>query len=230
MMSERTQEAIRRVPNGAIVTLVLRRLKVFKAQTPEDVIDELVSIGLTVLWEAESTFNPEKGVSLATHQYGKVRWAILDYMRRPKGFYGRIVHMRIQSMHTVENHLSHRYFTKPTRKQIADVMGISQKQIDALVSAQMSIFDTQSVDLLASENDEDSIFGQIEFESEVKYLRKKFTELSFDEWQFLSLYHFEEHTFESVAEKMQCSIQTLRRIRSSSYGKLRRAMRPGIAQ
>jgi len=224
MMSKRTQEAIRRVPNGAIITSVLSNLGLFQVRTSEDEFDELISVGFLALVKAESEYKPDSGFSLSTHVYGKIRWAIIDELRKPKGFYGRIVSMRLRSMRCVANQLSHQSFARPTRKQIADEMGLSQDQVDALVSAETSISDTTDMDLLVSENRGESILELLEFESEVKLLRKKIAELKPVEREIIRLYYMEELPSDVIAQQLGYSTSSLRNLKALTQRKLRMAM------
>jgi len=225
MISECAQEAIRKTPNGAIVTNVLSKLGMFRIKKSKDELDELVSVGLCALIKAESSYNPDLGFSLSTHSYGKIRWAILDELRKPEGFYGRVVHARLRTMRKIKNLLSHRHFANPTRKQIAIEMGLLDQQVDVLFSAEASISDTNDIDLLTAENDGVSILELLEFESEMKLLWKKIAKLKPVERKIIHLYYVEELSSDKIAQKLGYSTSHLRNLKAQTQRKLRMKMR-----
>jgi DNA-directed RNA polymerase specialized sigma subunit len=226
MMSKRIQETIRKVPNGAIVTSVLSKLGLLQGRVSEEELEELVSTGLIALVKAESTYTySSSSVSRASHAYGKIRWAILDYRRKPKGFYGRVVSMRLRSMKRVANRLSHKNFCRPTRKEIADQMGLSQDQVDALVLAEASIYSVDEIDTLASRNGEDTILGPLERESEMHHLQGEIAKLNSVEREIIHLYYIKGLPSYKIAQKLSYSLKHLLNLKALTVRKLRLAMR-----
>lgn len=85
--------------------------------------EDLISWGVLGLLDAVETFRSDRGAKFETYAISKVRWAILDEMRRMDPL-PRRVRQRVREAQKARNELAQTLQRPPSEKEIAEKLGV----------------------------------------------------------------------------------------------------------
>ncbi|MDP8900074.1 MAG: FliA/WhiG family RNA polymerase sigma factor [Actinomycetota bacterium] len=86
--------------------------------------EDVLSWGLYGLLGAVETYDPSRPVKFETYAISKIRWSILDELRKADPL-PRSARLRTQKMERVRSELTQRYGRAPTEAEIANALGVS---------------------------------------------------------------------------------------------------------
>ncbi|MGH3088164.1 MAG: sigma-70 family RNA polymerase sigma factor, partial [Rubrobacteraceae bacterium] len=89
--------------------------------------EDLISWGIIGLLSAVETFDPDKGAKFETYAISKIRWAILDEMRRMDPL-PRRVRQRVREAKKARDELSQTLQRAPTEEEVAEKLGVSARE------------------------------------------------------------------------------------------------------
>jgi RNA polymerase sigma factor for flagellar operon FliA len=95
--------------------------------------DDLYSAGLVGLLQAMRNFDPACGTSFETYARVRVRGAMLDELRR-MDWVPRTVHEKARKVKDMMSQLEQQMGQAPTEAQMANALGISPKEYEALLN------------------------------------------------------------------------------------------------
>ena len=105
-----------------------------KSRLPANVErEDLIASGMIGLIEAYDRFDDEKGIPFSTYAELRVRGAMIDMLRR-QDWVPRSVRKRIQEVEAWKSWFHDEHGRKPNSKELAQLMGISQKQLERRMS------------------------------------------------------------------------------------------------
>jgi RNA polymerase sigma factor for flagellar operon FliA len=139
---------------GHIVRETMQRL-------PTHVVrDDLISAGMLALVLASRGFDPERGVPFARFAAIRIRGAITDELRSTD-WATRAVRVKSREVEAVRSTLAARLYRSPSREEVAQAMGVSVGELDALdgdvarasVLSLQSLTVDESADLLPSRDE-----------------------------------------------------------------------------
>lgn len=139
---------------GHIVRETMQRL-------PSHVVrDDLISAGMLALVLASRGFDPERGVPFARFAAIRIRGAITDELRTTD-WATRAVRVKSREVEAVRATLAARLYRSPSREEVAQAMGVSVGELDALdgdverasVLSLQSLTVDESADLLPSRDE-----------------------------------------------------------------------------
>jgi RNA polymerase sigma factor FliA len=94
--------------------------------------EDFASWGVLGLLDAIETFDPDRQTKFETYAIHKIRWAILDELRR-EDWIPRRVRMRVQEADRVRHRLAQKLRRPPTEAEVAAEMGVDPRQHKALL-------------------------------------------------------------------------------------------------
>ncbi len=94
--------------------------------------EDLISWGILGLISAIETYNPDKGTKFQTYAISKIRWSILDELRR-QDWMPRRVRSRMREIEQAKQSLAQKLRRAPTDEEVAGSLNISVKEYGALV-------------------------------------------------------------------------------------------------
>lgn len=214
---------------------VYRVVNQLKGTTKSAVIDkdDLISVGVMGLIEAKNTYLPEKGSSFEKYAYGKIRFSILNELRRV-GIVDFHDVIELRKMRQCEEALSQEKGRMPTDEEIRQRLGFNEKKLSKLnvsrnllgtVSLESLIFETSW-----SEADGDRVVGaeycedaltKIERQERYDMLKQAISELNEQQQLILQLYYVEGLSFVAICDIINVSQSRMSQLHKKAIGDLR---------
>jgi RNA polymerase sigma factor for flagellar operon FliA len=174
--------------------------------------EDLESVGQLGLLQALDGFDPERGTPFVSYAYGRVRGALVDYLRSIDAL-PRERRRLLASAHHIMDSLSQELGQEPSDQQVAAHMDMSLVEYHTLLRDAQCRFslslhapvDGESehtmIESIPNE-DTDAAFDAIERESLKDYIKTLIAELPEREQTILALYYFENLTLREIAGLM----------------------------
>lgn len=90
-------------------------------------MEDMISWGIPGLMDAIETYDPGRATKFETYAISKIRWAILDELRRVD-WVPRRIRVRAQEFERAMTHLAQSLGRAPTEKEIVDEMGLTLEE------------------------------------------------------------------------------------------------------
>lgn len=195
--------------------------------------DDLISVGVMGLIEAKNTYNSERGISFEKYAYGKIRFAILDELRRV-GVVDFHDVMEIRKMKECEERLTHEKGKIPTEKEVCDALGFNEKKVSKLNTSRQLLATTSLESLLFEEPNNgmtslsggqnehlESALTKIERKERYEALQYAVSQLSEHEQLIMQLYYVEGLSFVEICDIIGISQSRMSQTHKKALGKLR---------
>jgi RNA polymerase sigma factor FliA len=105
-----------------LVKYAAGRISARSTGTPSDQ-EDLISWGILGLLDAVETYKADRGAKFETYAISKIRWAILDEMRRMDPL-PRRVRQRVRETQKTRSELSQELQRAPTEREVAEKLGV----------------------------------------------------------------------------------------------------------
>lgn len=201
--------------------------------------EELISWGVVGLLDAVESFDPERGVKFETYAISKIRWAILDELRKEDRLTRRM-RLRAQEAERARASLAQTLRRAPNEEEVAEELGVSvpdhrnflqhylQAQVGSLearleagdgtaIAAERQVTDETAIDPQAAAADEDRRAKIIE----------ALDDLDDRERLVATLYFYEGLTLKEIGKAMELSEGRISQLLSGALAKLRGILTPG---
>lgn len=196
--------------------------------------DDFFNQGILALIDCIERYDPSRGASFDTYSYMGIRGSILKYLRKQNWLPNRVWEARkkiAQGRFALEQSL----LREPTDRELAEHLGISEKQLSSLIS-EISVVETVSFEELL-ENTYSSITENTGLISDIDIsdgllqqelltaLAAAIDALPPKQKQVISLYYYENLNLREIGEVLDVSQQRVSQIRSRALEALTEAMR-----
>lgn len=94
--------------------------------------EDFISWGILGLISAIETYDPDKGMKFQTYAISKIRWSILDEMRK-QDWMPRRARARMREIEHTKQSLSQKLRRAPTDEEVAEALNISVKEYSSLL-------------------------------------------------------------------------------------------------
>lgn len=192
---------------------------------------DFMSWGMLGLLNAIETFDSRREAKFETYAISKIRWAILDELRK-EDWVPRRVRSRSKEIETAKNALTQKLKRTPTEKEIIDEAGIDASEYRSFLQQQSR---AQVVSLEAQPDDEDSApvgarLPDEKYESPEEFaerdelqseLTSAMKNLDDRERTVVTLYFYEGLTLKEIGQALQVTEGRISQILSRTLGKLR---------
>lgn len=198
-------------------------------------LDDIVQEGMLVLLNAVDKFDPTQNVKFETYVSKRLRGMILDLARK-QDWLPRQVRQKATRLNRAVDELSVKLGRDPESGEVAEYLGLTREQYDALVSetAVTSLVSFEAVldacgsaaeKSLSQEEQTDS--PQEEFENQELHsvLAQNISALRENEQIVLSLYYEKELNMKEIAQVMGVSAARVSQIHSRALQRLREGMK-----
>lgn len=196
--------------------------------------DDFFNQGVMALIECIERYDPDRGASFDTYSYLGIRGSILKYLRKQNWLPNRVWEARKKIMHG-RTELEQLLMREPSDKELAEHIGISEKQLDGLIT-EMSAVDTVSFEELleskyfsVAENigftDDSSVSDRLIQEELLEELAEAIDKLQPKQKQVISLYYYENLNLREIGEVLGVSQQRISQIRAKALENLAETMR-----
>lgn len=198
-------------------------------------LDDIVQEGLLVLLNAVDKFDPTQNVKFETYVSKRLRGMILDLARK-QDWLPRQVRQKATRLSRAVDELSVKLGRDPESGEVAEYLGLTREQYDALVSetAVTSLVSFEAVldacgsaaeKSLSQKEQTDS--PQEEFENQELHsvLAQNISALRENEQIVLSLYYEKELNMKEIAQVMGVSAARVSQIHSRALQRLREGMK-----
>lgn len=194
--------------------------------------DDLISFGLTGLWDAGKKFDPGQGIKFETYAVQRIRGEILDGLRKTDHA-PRTLRKKEKTYREAIETLEQTYLRRPTAKEVCEHVGISLKEYEQ-VQLQLSFINQDSLDEPKS-LEENAVIHQIEDHKSIKQddwleakeqkriLAELIDTLPEREKILLSLVYFENLTFTDVSKIFGVHKSRISQLHNKAIKKLRTA-------
>jgi RNA polymerase sigma factor FliA len=214
-----------------LVHRVVRHMK----RSLSDAADEndLISYGMTGLWDAGKKFDPSQGIKFETYAAQRIRGEILDGIRQ-NDHVSRTLRKKEKTYRNALETLEQSYMRRPTPKEVSEHMGISMKEYEQ-TQLQLSFIHQDSLDEPKSLQ-ENAAVQQIEDNKSIKQdewleakERKKALAELIDtlperEKLILALVYFENLSFTDVSKVFGLHKSRISQLHNQAIKRLRKAL------
>jgi RNA polymerase sigma factor FliA len=202
-------------------------------------VNDLISFGMTGLWDAGRKFDPTQGIKFETYAVQRIRGEILDGIRQ-NDHVSRSLRKKEKTYRTAMEALEQTYFRRPTPKEVSDYMGISMKEYDQ-TQQQLSFIHQDSLDEPKNVT-ENAAVQQIEDNQSIKQdewleakERKKILAELIDtlperEKIILSLVYFENLSFTDVSKIFDLHKSRISQLHNQAIKRLRTAFEKQVKE
>ncbi|MEM1093005.1 MAG: sigma-70 family RNA polymerase sigma factor [Bacteroidota bacterium] len=212
----------------------LVRSLISKLNVPDDLMaarEDLENVGMLGLLQALQGYNPERGTPFISYAYGRVRGALVDYLRSIDTL-PRERRRRLAEAHQATEDLRQINGVEPSPQDVADYMGVSIKKyhkimMDGQHRYALSLHDTVDnegegaiLEVIPNESAMEG-FEAVEMDSLHAYIAKLVTHLPEREQNILALYYYENLTLCEIAEVMNLTGARISQILSKIHRTLR---------
>ena len=198
-------------------------------------LDDIVQEGLLVLLNAVDKFDPSQNVKFETYVSKRLRGMILDLARK-QDWLPRQVRQKATQLNRAVDELSVKLGRDPESNEVADYLGLTREQYDALVSetavtglvsfeAVLDACGSAAEKSLAQEEQMDSPQEEFENHEFHRLLAKNISSLRENEQIVLSLYYEKELNMKEIAQVMGVSAARVSQIHSRALQRLREKMK-----
>lgn len=198
-------------------------------------LDDIVQEGLLVLLNAVDKFDLSQNVKFETYVSKRLRGMILDLARK-QDWLPRQVRQKATQLSRAVDELSTQLGRVPESQEVADHLGLTREQYDALVSdtavSSLVSFET-ALDTYGSAVEKQMLHGEPANPPEAQFqdqelhsvLAKAISSLRENEQTVLSLYYEKELNMKEIAQVMGVSAARISQIHSRALQRLRAAMK-----
>ena len=198
-------------------------------------LDDIVQEGLLVLLNAVDKFDPSQNVKFETYVSKRLRGMILDLARK-QDWLPRQVRQKATQLNRAVDELSIKLGRDPESNEVADYLGLTREQYDALVSetavtglvsfeAVLDACGSAAEKSLAQEERMDSPQEDFENREFHRVLAQNISSLRENEQIVLSLYYEKELNMKEIAQVMGVSAARVSQIHSRALQRLREKMK-----
>jgi RNA polymerase sigma factor for flagellar operon FliA len=193
--------------------------------------EELVSSGVIGLLGAIETYDPEREAKFQTYAISKIRWSILDELRK-EDHVSRRIRARAKETERAKDALTQRMKRTPTEVEIAQELDISvsdyrnflqqysQSQLDSLDEPVETDAGSYTIGRQLSSGEEDPS-ESVEREEVRQQLVQAMTELNERERTVVTLYFYEGLTLREIGQALQLTEGRISQIMRRTLEKLR---------
>ena len=195
--------------------------------------EDFFNQGVLALIECIDRYDPDRGASFDTYSYLGIRGAILKYLRKQNWLSNRVWEAR-KRITQGRAELEQKLMREPSDRELADHLGLSEKQLDGLIT-EMSVVDTVSfeemlessflgaADTLAGA--EGDVSDRMLREEMQAALAAAIDALPAKQKQVISLYYYENLNLREIGEVLGVSQQRVSQIRAKALESLTEAMK-----
>jgi RNA polymerase sigma factor for flagellar operon FliA len=201
-------------------------------------VDDLYSVGLLGLIQAQRRFDPTHGVTFAAYAAMRVRGAVLDELRRVD-WMSRTLRIKAKKLTDVISAFEQRVGRPATEAEIADELGISSEEYSILLD-EVRPLSYVELDALAGDDEDSSLHDVIADENQpnardialkqelIKLVVERLQALPDMQRKILAMYYFENLRLAEIAkvfgvtESRICQIHTQAVLSLKAY--IRKAM------
>lgn len=223
----RSKDEIVRHYSPKIKILALR----LKGKLPQQVeLGELISAGALGLIECLRKYKPELNIKFETYAENRIKGAMLDELRRMDWF-SRGLRARVRQLEDATRKIEHETGRHPTREELADVTGLSKKDVESGLAAlqnQLCLSLDAIQDHFTPENNahhENEPYRSAALQDVIDKIAKLIDELTLREKLVLSLYYSDELNMRETAEVMGITEGRVSQLHSQALKKLRKKFR-----
>ena len=196
--------------------------------------EDFFNQGVLALIECIERYDPGRGASFDTYSYLGIRGSILKYLRKQNWLPNRVWEARKKIMHG-RTELEQILMREPTDRELANYVGVSEKQLEGLIT-EMSAVDTVSFEELLESKyfsavegrglaDDSNISDNLIQEELLEALVEAIDGLPPKQKQVISLYYYENLNLREIGEVLCVSQQRVSQIRAKALESLTEAMR-----
>ncbi len=197
--------------------------------------DDLVGYGIFGLLDAIEKYQPERNTKFKTYAITRIRGAIFDELRSID-WVPRTVRQKAKQLEKALLELEERHERTPTDTEIAEVLEISEKDLQKLyltLSATTVTSVNDSVFSDDSDSEKHAVVNSIEASPEYnpemilekqevqKMISKVIEELSEKEKQVLILYYYEDLTLKEIGEVLEVTESRVSQLHTKAIFKLK---------
>lgn len=194
-------------------------------------LDDIIQEGLLVLLNAVDKFDPDKNVKFETYVSTRLRGMIVDLARR-QDWLPRQVRQKAVRLNRAVDELSAQLGRAPESDEVAQYMGLTREQYDALLSetAVSSLVSFEAVlDSCGSATEKLMTQGEMNDPTEEEFqdkelhqiLKEGIASLRENERMVLSLYYEKELNMKEIAQVLGVSAARVSQIHSRALQRLR---------
>ncbi len=193
--------------------------------------EDLESVGLMGLLQALEQYDVERGTPFATFAYGRIRGALIDYLRSIDPL-SRDQRRKLAEVQSGREVLRQMMGGEPSDENVADYLNLSVPEYHELMSHAQRRFalslhgilfedaELTLIDLIADDEAE-AEFERIEFNSMVDFVQGLITTLPEREQRILALYYHENLTLREIAVLLGLTEARISQILGKTLLKLR---------
>ncbi len=196
--------------------------------------EDFFNQGVLALIECIERYDPDRGASFDTYSYLGIRGAILKYLRKQNWLPNRVWEAR-KRITQGRAELEQKLMREPSDRELADYLGLSEKQLDGLIS-EMSVVDTVSFEELLESSymgASDAAGAVMDGDVSDRLLREELQEalaaaidaLPPKQKQVISLYYYENLNLREIGEVLGVSQQRVSQIRAKAIENLSEAIK-----
>ncbi len=198
--------------------------------------EDLVGYGTIGLIDATKKFDPSKGVKFSTFASMKITSAIIDEIRKNMPI-SRNYTAKSKEYNQAVDYLQNKFLREPTKKEIADHMEISEKELNNIMIKMQSLNltyldntlfeDEKEVRMIDTLEDNNTPLPSevVEQEELVDVMGRAIDMLNEKDKIVLSLYYYEQLTLKQIGEVLGISESRVSQLNSRAIVKLREAMK-----
>lgn len=198
-------------------------------------LDDIVHEGLLVLLNAVDKFDPDKNVKFETYVSKRLRGMIVDLARR-QDWLPRQVRQKATRLNRAVDELSTKLGHSPESHEVAEYLGMTREQYDALLSdtavsslvsfeAVLDSYGSATEKLLAHNDPSNPPEDCFEEQELYHVLTEGIGSLQKNEQTVLSLYYEKELNMKEIAQVMGVSAARVSQIHSRALQRLRSRMK-----